>query len=103
MPSIRKGDRVPEKRLKVQVQGQQGLVDAIEVAVTESTERWTEVRLEDGSLLRIKPVLLSAVRVENQFDQDGNPIYQVKVNQVMTVTDVAEHLRKGASGSPKTH
>jgi hypothetical protein len=73
-------------------------VNAVEVEVEESTERWTDVKLKDGSTLRIKPVLLKAFRAENVFDQDGNPVYQVKVNQVMSVS-APDHLKK--DGTPK--
>ena len=92
---------MPEKKTKVDLPGT-GLVDATEVAVTESTERWTDVQLSDGSTLRIKPVVLGAVRIDNQYDAEGNPLYQVKVNQIMTVT-ASDHLKKGAHGSSKTH
>ena len=92
---------MPEKKTKVDLPGT-GLVDATEVAVTESTERWTDVQLADGSTLRIKPVVLAAVRIDNQYDAEGSPLYQVKVNQIMTVT-APDHLKKSAQGSSKTH
>jgi hypothetical protein len=92
---------VPEKKTKVDLPGK-GLVDASEVAVNESTERWTDVLLADGSVLRIKPVVLAALRIDNEYDAEGNPLYQVKVNQIMTVT-APEHLKKSAQGSSKTH
>jgi hypothetical protein len=86
----------------VQLPGETGLVDAVEVPVVESTERWSDVTLTDGSVLRIKASVLGAVRVDGRYDQEGNPIYQVKVNQVMTV-DAPQHLRKAATVSEKTH
>ena len=92
---------MPEKKTKVEVQGS-GLVDATEVVVTESTERWTDVQLSDGATLRLKPVVLAAVRVDNMYDPEGNPLYQIKVNQIMTVT-APDHLKKSAQGSSKTH
>ena len=85
-----------EKKIQAQVPGVDGLVDAFEVSVDESTERWSEVKLADGSVLRIKPVVISAIRVDGKYDQDGNPIYSVKVNQIMTVASAPERLRKGA-------
>ena len=90
---------MPEKKTKIQTPG--GLVDAFEVAVSESTERWTEVRLEDGSVLRLKPVVIGAARVDGQFDPEGNPVYTIKVNQIMTVASAPDHLRKGGSGTAK--
>ena len=90
-----------EKKVKVQIPGQPGPVDAVEVSVAESTERWTEVQLEDGSVVRLKPVVVGAIRVEGQYDQDGNPVYSLKVNQIMVVASAPEHLRKG--GSPASN
>lgn len=92
---------MPEKKTKVELLGS-GVVDATEVAVTESTERWTDVQLADGAVLRIKPVVIGAVRIDNRYDAEGNPLYQVKVNQIMTVT-APDHLKKGAQASSKTH
>lgn len=55
------------------------MVDGNEVAVTESTERWTELRIEDGTVMRIKPNVLSAIRIADRFDNEGNPMYAIKV------------------------
>jgi len=88
-----------EKKLKINFPPPAGpLVDAAEVPVTESTERWTEIKLEDGTTLRIKPTILSVVRIEGQYDPDGNPMYMTKSGQVL-VADAPAHLRKGAAGS----
>jgi hypothetical protein len=87
---------VPEKMTKVQLPTG-ALADAVEVGVSESIERWTDVKLDDGSTLRIKTVILGAVRLEGQYDQEGNPMYMVKANQVMTVS-APDHLRKDGGG-----
>lgn len=86
---------------KVQLPGSQTAVDATEVNVEEATERWTDIRLADGSQIRIKTVILGVLRLEGQYDGDGNPLYQLKANQVMTVNS-PDHLRKGAGG-PTAH
>jgi len=91
--------RVPEKKTKVQMPNGL-LVDAVEVGVSDANEKWTDVKLEDGSSLRIKSVILGAVRVDGHYDPDGNPMYMIKANQVMTVS-APEHLRKGGSGAAK--
>jgi hypothetical protein len=92
---------VAGKRLKMQLPGLPGPVDVVEVSVAESTERWSEVTLEDGSVIRLKPVVIGAIRLEGQWDPEGNPMYSLKVNQVMAVSSAPEHLRKGGSGSPR--
>ncbi len=71
-------------------------MDGSEVGVSESTERWSEVTLEDGTILRVKPSVLSAVRVDGQYDPDGNPAYLIKAQQVVMVVSSPEHLRKPA-------
>jgi len=86
---------VPEKRVKVKLPNGAD-ADAYEVSVVEAHAQWTDIKLEDGSSLRIKAVIIGAVRVEGQYDQEGNPLYMVKANQVMTVS-APDHLRKGAS------
>ena len=93
---------VPEKRSKVQIPGI-GLVDVIDVAVSESTERWTDVKLEDGTEIRLKTVIIGAARVENQYDPEGNPLYQIRANQLMTVVSTPDHLRKNAKASKEVH
>lgn len=74
-----------------------GELDAVEVPIKESVERWTEVTLEDGSVIKIKPVVIAVVRAEDAYDQDGDPLYSVKINQVMSVS-APDNLRKGATG-----
>lgn len=90
-----------DKKTKVPMPGGK-IVDAVEVEVSESTERWTEIKLSDGTAIRIKPVVLSALRIEGEYDQEGNPVYQIKANQVMTASS-PDHLKKGASASKATH
>ena len=69
-------------------------MDAHEVNVAESTERWTEVKLEDGSVLRIKPSVVAAIRIEGSWDADGNPVYALKATNTMVVCDAPQHLKK---------
>lgn len=70
-------------------------VDGSEVMASESTDRWSEVTMEDGTVMRIKPNVLSAVRIDGQYDQDGNPIYAVKAAHVISIISVPPHLKKG--------
>lgn len=71
------------------------VAEGFEVPVLESTERWTEVKLEDGSVLRIKPTVVSAIRVQGQYDQEGNPMYALKATNAMMVAEAPEHLKRG--------
>jgi hypothetical protein len=60
----------------------------------ESTEKWTEVKLEDGTIIRIKPNVMMAVRIDGQYDAEGHPMYALKTNQTVTIVSSPEHLRK---------
>ena len=90
-----------DKRSKVQAPDGK-IVDAVEVEIAESSEKWTEITLTDGTTIRTKPVILSVLRLENVYDQEGNPVYQLKANQVM-VASSPDNLKKGAQASSKTH
>ena len=70
------------------------VVEGVEVPVEVSNERWSELTLEDGSVIRIKAVVLSVVRVEGRYDQDGNPMYVVKSGITTAVASAPETLRK---------
>jgi hypothetical protein len=72
------------------------MAEGFDVPITESTEKWSEIHLEDGSILRIKPNVISVIRITGQYDQDGNPLYALKSSQVMTVVSAPERLRQGA-------
>lgn len=88
---------MPEKRTKVPFpMAPGGMAEGSEVPVVQSTERWSEVTLEDGSVIRVKPNVISAIRIDGMFDQDGNPAYALKATQTMMVASSPEHLRKGA-------
>jgi hypothetical protein len=41
--------------------------------------------LEDGTVLKVKGVATSVMRIDNQFLPDGNPIYIVYMNPVTSV------------------
>jgi hypothetical protein len=71
-----------------------GNVEAVEVQVEESTERWSEFQLQDGTVIRVKATVLSAARMDGQYDQLGNPMYQVNVAPVITILSVPDRLRK---------
>ena len=64
-----------------------------EIPVQQSTEPWSEYLLEDGSVIRIKQVLTQAVRLDNEYDKDGNPVYVVQGTSIVVVS-ASEKLRR---------
>jgi hypothetical protein len=77
------------------------MVDGNEVPILESVERWTELKLEDGSILRVKPLVMSVIRIDGQFDPQGNPLYAIQGTQAMVIASVPDHLRQVAPKVPK--
>lgn len=71
-----------------------GTGEGVEIGVTESTERWSEVSLEDGTILRIKMTLLSAIRLDDRYDAEGNPIYVAKGQPVTAIVSIPQELKK---------
>ena len=76
------------------------LRDAVEVQVKESTERWTEVVLEDGTVVRLKATLLGAVRIVDEYDAEGNPAYSLKMTPQVVIASTLDQLRRPAKATP---
>lgn len=61
-----------------------------------SGEHWNEYLVDDGSVVRIKLVATEVLRIDGQYDPQGNPVYLVQSTNVMSV-DSPENLRKEGS------
>lgn len=83
-----------ERRTKVQVVPGGPFIDGVEVSVDESSEKWSEYKLEDGSVVRLKQVVLQIIRPDGQYDPEGNPLYTVKAQPVLSVVHVPDRLKK---------
>jgi hypothetical protein len=69
------------------------LKGSTEVEVLEAKEAWSEYRLADGTVLRVKPIMIAVSRVNDAEGVDGEPVYTMKST---LVTDV-----RGAKKSPE--
>jgi hypothetical protein len=56
-------------------------------------EHWNEYFVEDGTVLRVKMVATEIVRLEGQYDQNGDPAYAVGSANVTSVS-APDRLRK---------
>jgi hypothetical protein len=86
---------MPERKVKINVPGM-GTVEGTQVELTESVERWTELKLSDGSVIRVKPTILNITRIDGRYDAQGNPLYALQGAQTMLVSYAPDHLRQGA-------
>ena len=61
-------------------------VQATPVDVNQSSERWNEYFLEDGTVLKMKLVLKKVFKVDGEFDEEGNPVYVMQSTNVTSVS-----------------
>ena len=59
--------------------------DVTELGFQNVREHWNEYLLDDGTIVKLKPVATSALRVEGVRDQQGNPVYVIESTNVLTV------------------
>lgn len=59
-------------------------VRGVAVGIKESIERFSEVTLDDGTILKTKVVAVEAIRLDEK-DVDGNPMYVLKSQTVVSV------------------
>ena len=70
------------------------IADGVEVPIEELNERWSEIKLGDGTIVRVKLSIVSVVRVPGQYDQVGNPMYIMNMTPTIAIFSVPEDLRK---------
>ncbi|HTW52903.1 MAG TPA: hypothetical protein VME45_13520 [Stellaceae bacterium] len=56
-----------------------------EVDVLEAREAWSEYRLSDGTVLRVKPVVIAITRLQGAEAAHEEPVYNMKST---LITDV---------------
>ena len=64
------------------------------INVVESAERFSVVKLEDGTSLRIKAAVIDAVRLDNEWDDDGNPRYIVRSHNVLIIDESSDEFKE---------
>ena len=69
------------------------LVDAEQIEVNQSSEYWNQYFLEDGSIIKMKLVATKVMRLINQYDQVGNPVYFINSTNVVSI-ECPENLKK---------
>lgn len=84
---------MPPMRRKISLVPGGPLVDAELIEVQNSQENWSQYLLSDGTTLKLKLVATEVWRVENAFDNDGNPQYVVKSGNIL-VANAPDELRK---------
>ena len=68
-------------------------VDAVEVDFQTRKEDWNEYQLMDGSILKMKLVVGDIFKVPGEYDDEGNPVYVVRSQNVLTARS-PDNLKK---------
>jgi hypothetical protein len=63
-------------------------VTTSEIEILSAREAWSEYQLADGTVLRLKPIMISVTRVSDAQTLDGEPVYQMKSTLVTDVRAV---------------
>jgi len=69
-------------------------VEALNIPITQSVEKFSELTLDDGTTLLIKTTAIRVGRVIGKYDQKGEPIYNVQSANLVAVKHCPEELRK---------
>jgi hypothetical protein len=70
------------------------MIDAEEMTVERSHEEWSSYILDDGTVIRMKTVVLRVGRIPDAYDDEGNQIFVVKSNNLMVVDSPQERRRQ---------
>jgi hypothetical protein len=61
--------------------------------VVRSSEGWSEYKLDDGTVLKIRSVLVDVKRAKDQYGIDGKPTYFMTLTNVTEATTPARLMR----------
>ncbi len=70
-------------KIKVNFKGKE--VEATPVEVNQENAPWNTYLLDDQSVIKLKVVLTKAVRIDGEYDPEGNPIYLVQSTNIVKV------------------
>ncbi|MBA2510173.1 MAG: hypothetical protein H0X19_00320 [Rubrobacter sp.] len=71
-------------------------VEGSSVPFQTGGEHWNEYLIEDGSMLKVKLVATDIIKVDGEYDDQGNPLYALHSTQVVVV-DSPEDLQREES------
>jgi hypothetical protein len=73
---------MPDK-VKINFGGEE--VEATPVDISQASESWNQYILDDGSMVKMKLVATKVLRLDNKYDNEGNPLYVVQSTNVISV------------------
>lgn len=81
---------------KVTIPGPDGKpVQGTDMEIENSNEKFSEMKLHDGTTIRYKTVVTQVIRIDGAYDVEGNPVYVVKSAPAISILSAPDYLRKG--------
>ena len=68
-------------------------MDATEIGHRSSGEHWNEHLLDDGTVVRVKLIVTNIYRVDDEYNDKGEPVYMIESNNVVSIS-VPQELKK---------
>ena len=84
------------RRVKSPTTGE--IVDAEVIEIEEISDPPTRITLADGTRLRLKTDVMEVMRFNGEWDNDGNPLYNVRSASFIAVLESPDQLKKGGAG-----
>src|SRR5262245_65813424 len=89
---LKESDTMPERKVPFKFNNED--VEAYDVPIEELSAKATEIKLEDGAVIRLQTTVISVLRLEGKKDPDGNQMYAVKSNShLIVLTNPRERKR----------
>lgn len=79
---------------KIKINFGSELVEATPVDVNQASEYFNQYFLEDGTVLKMKLVATKVFRLDDRYDQEGNPVYFVQSTNVLSVNAPSQLKKK---------
>ena len=76
----------------VPYQGRQVSAQMVEFEA-KTPEQFSQYKLEDGTEVKVKTVLLSVLRLDNEYNENGDPVYQFQIQQIIGAV-VPDNLKR---------
>jgi hypothetical protein len=91
VPLLTEGNNLPAKTFDYQ--GRK--VPGSSVEFEPKSEPWAQYTLADGTQVKVKVILLDCARLENEYNQQNDPVYVFQFQQIIG-TVVPDHLKRKA-------
>jgi len=76
------------------------LVKAVDLDFKNEKEYWNTYELSDGSILKVKLVLVGVKRLK-KYNPDGTPIYIINSQNIVRILNIPKELRAKPKAVPK--